>query len=364
MSSLPFRYYTVLAPKHIHPHSVYNVSISTHSTDDWNTFTVDLEGYPYGKMQNFSVPRQVNMAPNSTKTVTFRLGALPSGKYKLVVNNGEYRNSTKLQYLPKSLLCFIQTDKRVYKPGTIVRFRVLLLKADLKPSKTLKKVNVAIFDSNNLKIMEWNEADLKYGVFSSELRLSQDISLGWWTIEARAAKLKIEEVFTQRFEVAEYILPKFKVEIQSEKFSTFSKGSFKFRIRSEYNYGKPVKGNYTAVVSLKPYVGFPKNPISVKTGRIDGMTEIEFNFEEDLHLKQKFDRIFIVDVTVQDHLTGFRQNASEELGVFMAKHEISFLSPPDYFKPGLNYNVVISVKHHDGSSFKGSEENNVTLLYG
>uniref|UniRef100_A0A1B0DBX1 Alpha-2-macroglobulin domain-containing protein n=1 Tax=Phlebotomus papatasi TaxID=29031 RepID=A0A1B0DBX1_PHLPP len=139
---------------------------------------------------------------------------------------------------------------------------------------------------------------------------------------------------------------------------------FKFRIRSEYNYGKPVKGNYTAVVSLKPYVGFPKIPISVKNGRIDGMIEIEFSFEGDLHLKQKFDRIFIVDVTVQDHLTGFRQNASEELGVFMAKHEISFLSPPDYFKPGLNYNVVISVKHHDGSSFKGSEENNVTLLYG
>ncbi|XP_059617749.1 CD109 antigen-like [Phlebotomus argentipes] len=357
-------YYTIIAPKHIHPHSVYNVSIATHATEEANNFIVDLQGYPFGKMQNFTASRQVAVAANSTKTVTFRLGALPAGKYKLVVDGSDFRNSTKLQYLPKSLLCFIQTDKRIYKPGTIVRFRVLLLKADLRPSKTLKKVNVAIFDSNNLKIMEWNEADLKHGVFSAELRLSQDISLGWWTIEAKAAKMKSEEVFTQRFEVAEYILPKFKVEIQSEKFSTFTKGSFKFSVKSEYNYGKPMKGNFTATVSLKPYIGFPKIPIATKTGEINGVTEIEFSFEDDLHLKQKFDRIFTVDVTVQDNLTGLCQNTSEELGVFLAKHAISFLTPPDYFKPGLNYNVIVSVKHHDGSPFLGKEENNVTLLYG
>uniref|UniRef100_A0A1B0CSS3 TEP1-F n=1 Tax=Lutzomyia longipalpis TaxID=7200 RepID=A0A1B0CSS3_LUTLO len=357
-------YYTILAPKHIHPHSVYNVSVSTHATDEWQALRVDLHGYPFGSTQNFSVSKLINMAPNSTKTITFRLGALPTGKYKLKVDGVDFKNSTKLQYLPKSLLCFIQTDKRIYKPGSVVRFRVLLLKADLRPSKTLKKANVAIFDSNNLKIMEWNEVDLKHGVFSSDLRLSQDISLGWWTIEAKAAKMKTDEVFTQRFEVAEYILPKFKVEIQSEKFSTFAKGRFKFNIKSEYNYGKPVKGNYTAVVSLKPYIGFPKIPIATKTGPIDGSTEMEFSFEKDLHLKQKFDRIFVVDVTVQDSLSGFRQNATEELGVYVAKHEISFQSPPDYFKPGLNYNVVVSVKHHDGSAVQGSKDSNVTLLYG
>ncbi|GAB0100918.1 Alpha-macroglobulin, receptor-binding [Sergentomyia squamirostris] len=357
-------YYTILAPKHIHPHSIYNLSISTHSNEEVSSFKVNIEGYPFGNIKNFSYTRQMFIDPNSTKTLTFRLGAIPVGKYKLKVSGDGFKNSTKLHYLPKSLICFIQTDKKIYKPGTIVKFRTVLLKADLKPSKTIRKVNVAIFDNDNLKIMEWNDADLKHGIFSSELRLSQDISLGPWTIEVRPAKSKIEDVFTQHFEVAEYILPKFKVKIHSEKFSIFSKGRFKFTVRSEYNYGKPMKGNYTAVVSLKPYVGFPKIPIATKSGQIDGVKEIEFSFVDDLHIKQQFDRIFIVDVSVQDNLTGFQQNTSEELGVFVAKHAISFVRPADYFKPGLNYNVIVCVKHHDGSRFLGSREKNVTLFYG
>lgn len=47
-----------------------------------------------------------------------------------------FRNTTELQYVHKSYSVFIQTDKTIYKPGDLMRFRVVVVNPHLRPSVT------------------------------------------------------------------------------------------------------------------------------------------------------------------------------------------------------------------------------------
>jgi len=67
----------------------------------------------------------------------FQVGGIGPGTYKLTANGFggiTFSNSTDLEYKHKSLSVFIQTDKAVYKPGQLVRFRVVIVSPQLKPS--------------------------------------------------------------------------------------------------------------------------------------------------------------------------------------------------------------------------------------
>jgi len=69
----------------------------------------------------------------------FQIGDLGPGKYKLVargLGGVEFENSTDLTYVHKSYSVFVQTDRGVYKPGHIVKYRIVVLSPHLKPSVT------------------------------------------------------------------------------------------------------------------------------------------------------------------------------------------------------------------------------------
>lgn len=67
------------------------------------------------------------------------MGDISSGSYLLTVRGSggiNFENSTELEYMHKSYSVFIQTDKAIYKPGHVVRFRVLVLNPTLRPVST------------------------------------------------------------------------------------------------------------------------------------------------------------------------------------------------------------------------------------
>lgn len=71
----------------------------------------------------------------------FKIGDIQPGSYKLIVqgNGGtNFQSSSPLKYIQKSYSVFIQTDKAVYKPGTKILFRTLVLNPELKPAIDVK----------------------------------------------------------------------------------------------------------------------------------------------------------------------------------------------------------------------------------
>lgn len=355
----------MITPKRIHPNSVHNVSISTHLTDVETTVRLEIKCKPHIG-QNFTFSHVVTVPPNATKNVNFRFDGLPAGKFNFTAKGTKgvlFDNWTRLQYIPKSILVFIQTDKRIYKPNSFMRYRIIALDSDLKVIPNTRNINVTIYNSNNLKIRELTNAQLNdHGLFAADMPLSRNIDYGFYTI--RVTVEHTDEVFLEQFEVAEYKLPNFRIQVDAPKWSTFNTRSFKTRIRANYNFGKPLTGNYTAYLSPQPFEGYPKQAISTKTGTINGSAIIEFLFRADLKIQQKYDRQYILDVTVQDALNGQRQNTSTALGVYVNDYKIMFANAPDYFKPGLNYRVKIRVLHHNDQPIDYLTAENVTLYYG
>lgn len=61
---------------------------------------------------------------------------MSAGQYKITAEGLTgivFKNETIISLNAKNASVFIQTDKAIYKPGDLVRFRVLVLDPNLKP---------------------------------------------------------------------------------------------------------------------------------------------------------------------------------------------------------------------------------------
>lgn len=65
---------------------------------------------------------------------------------------------------------------------------------------------------------QWSRALTTKGVFSGELLLSEHPVMGNWRITVTV----LDQVFTKDFEVAEYVLPKFEVNVDAPEHATFN----------------------------------------------------------------------------------------------------------------------------------------------
>lgn len=75
------------------------------------------------------------------------MGDIQPGNYKLLVQGSggvSFQASSPLQYVKKSYSVFIQTDKAVYKPGSKILFRAIILNSQLKPAAEVRDQPVDI----------------------------------------------------------------------------------------------------------------------------------------------------------------------------------------------------------------------------
>merc|ERR1712088_1287502 len=123
----------------------------------------------------------------------------------------EFQDSTQLHYLSKGYSVFIQTDKAIYRPGNLIR--------------------------------DWDRVFTTKGVWAGSLEISPRPVLGNWNINVDVNG----QIFTKEFQVAEYILPKFQVDVDIPTYATFT-DRVTATIRANYALGRPVKGQATIAV--------------------------------------------------------------------------------------------------------------------
>lgn len=68
------------------------------------------------------------------------------------------------------------------------------------------------------------------GVFSSEFQLSESPVLGDWNVTVNV----LDQVFTKKFLVAEYVLPKFEVTIDVPEHSTFKQSIVSATVHAKF----------------------------------------------------------------------------------------------------------------------------------
>ncbi|CAG9853917.1 unnamed protein product [Phyllotreta striolata] len=345
-------YYNVVGPRVIRPKSEYHCAVSVQAASEPTTVTALLQGISFNGTPFFSQD-QVVVLPYSSKICSLQVGELEDGEYELQVRGTggvDFSTGYPLQYVQKSYTVFIQTDKQVYRPGKDILFRAIVLNSQLKPAAEVRNelLNIHITDGSGNKVKEWRRVEAIRGVFTGELKLSDQPVLGNWNISVTVHG----QTYHKTIEVAEYILPKFIVDVESPKHITFKENIIRAKIDTRYNYGDKVKGEATVTVFPTIYSGVIQpifqNPVR-KVFDIDGSASVEFDIERDLGLNDEYERIVVVDVAIEEHLTGRRQNNSVEVHIHKYDYHMELVKSADYFKPGLKYTAYVQVTNNDGT---------------
>lgn len=214
----------------------------------------------------------------------------------------------------------------------------------------------ALQDGAQNRIKGIANARTSRGVLSDELQLSSSPVLGDWHIVAEA----MGEVKKYKFEVAEYVLPKFDVQIETPKHQYFQDGKIRATIRTKYTYGKPVKGEVTVAVYPKTYGSFQPfaiNLITRKVSKINGKAYVEFDIEKELNVKEDYEQAMALEAIVEEELTGRKQNTTVDLFLHKSKYKIVLSNTAASYKPGLPYNVLVSVQKFDGTPVTSGSNN-------
>jgi CD109 antigen len=250
---------------------------------------------------------------------------------------------------------FVQTDKSMYKPSDNIQFRVLVLDAQTKPLDDAK-VEIFISDGAENRIKQFDNPQFNKGVFQNELQLSDLPIMGTWKIHV---KVNDGEETVKCFDVAEYVLPKFEVSIDSNPDITFKDGKIVATVKANYTFGKIAKGEAKVTAKVLDqyhhrHFGWHHQAIEdnsekiIKTVEVDGKKFVEFDLSEDLKINDTaYERTVKLTASFKEELSGKEATATTEVKIHITPHKIELKKSSEKFKPGLPFSVTAILRCHD-----------------
>lgn len=152
---------------------------------------------------------------------------------------------------PDPYRAYIYTERPVYRPGQTVYFKAIIRK-DLGDHYNVffpGTARVKINDCNGNLIYSENFRTGNYGTFHGEMTLSEEPPLGDYTIQVNIGRNE----YYQKFKVAEYKKPEYKVEVTTGKPHYVAGEEIKAKIKAAYYFGAPVENakiRYTVYESV------------------------------------------------------------------------------------------------------------------
>ncbi|XP_032903640.1 complement C4-like [Amblyraja radiata] len=260
-----------------------------------------------------------------------------------------------------------------------VKYRIYTLDNYMRP--VTESIKITIYNSKNVQFHQslWR-CDK---VFARQFNIPDIAEPGNWRIDAEFNHFPMSRVSAE-FEVKEFVLPSFKVELRSEEmYYLISREEFRFKIVARHTFGKKVTGMAYVRFAImddekqKIYLRGLEQQLEMKSGEAVSSVKSR-NISESYSSKSLSElvghRLYIA-VTVFEISSGLM----EELEI----SNIKFVSSPyvidlsrtiSYFTPQLPFNVLVRVTYPDGSpannvpvwlegydSFKTKEDGMVVL---
>ncbi|XP_053625843.1 thioester-containing protein 1 allele S3-like [Plodia interpunctella] len=346
---------SVVGPRVLRPFSSYTAAVAGGSRA--YTLYVAVEGRR-DNGQQFTHGQEVQVPPATSRNIQFDISDPGPGVYSLVARSTsgpQFSSFAPLVYQRRSFCVFMQTDKRVYKPGDVVNIRVVALNKYLLPLSGT--VDVSVLDSGGSAVQQWPAVDLDRGVFASQLKLSDEPALGEWTIQVEARG----QTYLRQILVADYVMPKFQMDMKIPKELLFSEGRFLVNVTAKHFNGLPVRGELTLSAYAVFFSGLLQPVFSSparKVVKFDGSAEVVYDLKTDLDLAEDAARPLVIEAILEEKDTLVRQNVSSRILLLRTPYRLK-VSAPDYFKPNLPYNVQIEVADSFGQVL--NEDGDVTV---
>ncbi|XP_054447414.1 pregnancy zone protein-like [Pteronotus mesoamericanus] len=239
--------YLVVVPSQLYSGVPEKACVMLNHLNETVTLDIILE---YG-IHNKSLLSDLVTEKNSFYCSPFTIPELPTSSVFITVKvkgpTQEFKKRKAMEVMKVESLVFVQTDKPTYKPGQTVRFRIVSVDISFLPLNETFPV-VYIENPKRNRIFQWQSLSLKGGLNQLSFPLSVEPTLGTYkVIVQKASGSKIEH----SFQVDEYVLPKFEVQLKMPKVIGFLDETLEVSACGLYTYGKPVPGLVTINVCRK-----------------------------------------------------------------------------------------------------------------
>jgi len=281
----------------------------------------------------------------------------------------------------------LSTDKPLYQPGQVIHIRSLALNtATLKPVGD-SQITLEVEDSKGNKVFKYKADADKFGIAAADFTLADDINMGRYTIRAilpsvagqgkyltrKALPLvagqgkeldqnyMAEITQEKKVTVDRYVLPKFKMNLSTDRDFYQPGETVKGELQVDYFFGKPVTDGKVTVKASKFDVGFSE--FANITGKTDANGHYTFDMKLPAHFVgqplEQGDTFVMFDISVVDgaeHEEKITQNRS------VVQHPITIVIIPESgdMAPDVENLVYVMTTYPDGKP----AETTVTLVGG
>jgi len=247
--------------------------------------------------------------------------------------------------LERAYRVLLTTDKPIYQPGQTIHIRALALGAfDLRPAAEQEIVFI-VADAKGNKVFRQTVPASEYGIAATDFTLASQVNTGRYTIGATLGDTTSERTVT----VEHYVLPKFEVELSTDRDFYLPGEEVAGQVRATYFFGKPVDEG-EVVISGSVFDVEREQVLELQgvTGE-DGVFEFAFDlppyFVSGLEAGVAS---FLLQATVTD---GAQHTEQVNLSLPVAQQRIVIDAVPESgeLKPGVENVLYIVAAYPDGS---------------
>ncbi|MEQ2220467.1 hypothetical protein ILYODFUR_005762, partial [Ilyodon furcidens] len=294
----------------------------------------DTVSKEYYQCINFQVPTVLIRTIAEIQVTLEGQGASMSKKTKVVIE-------------PPGFIHIVQTDKPIYKPGQTVKFRIVSLDANFIPVNRVYR-EVVLQDPNSNRIAQWLNKTIGDGILDLSHPSIPEAAQGTYTISVVTDK---GEEISHNFDIKEYVLPKFEVQVDLPSVITILDKTTTFKICGKYTYGKPVLGEVKAEFCRKRYIYFwhtekPSNDICKSYNLIldkSGCATGTVNLTEFALNKYSYFDSFELTAELKELGTGVIIKGSGTTTLSSQIKTITFEDVPAAYRPGIPFEGKLKV---------------------
>uniref|UniRef100_A0A4W2EPV7 Complement C3 n=1 Tax=Bos indicus x Bos taurus TaxID=30522 RepID=A0A4W2EPV7_BOBOX len=356
--------YSMITPNILRLESEETVVLEAHGGQGTIQVSVTVHDFPAKKQVLSNENTQLNSNNGYLSTVTIKIPAskeLKSDKgHKFVTVVATFGNVQVEKVVLISLqsgYLFIQTDKTIYTPGSTVLYRVFTVDHKLLPVGQTVFITIETPDGIPVK-RDSKSSQNQFGILTLSWNIPELVNMGVWKIKAYYEDSP-QQVFSAEFEVKEYVLPSFEVQLEPEEkfYYIDDPDGLKVNIIARFLYGEQVDG--TAFVIFGVQDGDRRISLTHSLTRVpinDGNGEAILKRQVLLNGVQPSRADALVGKSIYVSATVILQSGSDMveaertgIPIVTSPYQIHFTKTPKFFKPAMPFDLMVYVTNPDGS---------------
>jgi type II secretory pathway pseudopilin PulG/5-hydroxyisourate hydrolase-like protein (transthyretin family) len=273
---------------------------------------------------------------------------IPPGEYQLIVDAASSLGSdhvAKKIEVQNPARVLLSCDKPIYQPGQTIHLRSLALNGRTEKPLANEAVTFEVSDPKGNKVFKETRKTSTFGIASTDFVLATELNLGRYELRAMTGAATVERTV----EIKRYALPKFKVQITTDKSYYLPGETVSGSIAADYFFGKPVGGGTVKLTAAT----FQEKPmvISDLNGRTDEAGKYSFHFilpDFFTGMPQKNEQAFLdLNAEVRDS-AGHVEEKTLSLSVAQNALEVAVIPEAGVFVPGVENIVYVFTSYPDG----------------